>query len=111
MSTTIPSMKCADCGTIHPIGIAICPNCGSENISEYAAVPTGEIYTFSVNCFVPAGKHKARAPYVIAVVKTDENMFMTAIVDSPKPFEIKIGDKVKFRGYEDPFTPIFDLAS
>lgn len=111
MSATIPAMKCADCGTIHPQGIAVCPHCGSEKIAEYTAKPTGEVYTFSVNCFVPAGKFKTRAPYVIAVVRTDENMFMTAVVDTPKPMEIKIGDKVRFRGYEDPLTPVFELAS
>ncbi|MCB1146427.1 MAG: OB-fold domain-containing protein [Leptospiraceae bacterium] len=111
MSNTIPSMKCSDCGTVHPTGIAICPNCGSEKIAEHAGVPLGEVFTFSVNTFVPAGKFKTRAPYIIAVVKTDENMFMTAVVDSPDPMNIKIGDKVVFKEYEDELTPVFTLAA
>lgn len=108
---TFPAVKCKDCGTIHPKGVALCPGCGSENIEEYEASGEGEIYTFSVNCFVPAGKFKDRAPYVIAVIRTVENMFVTAIVDTDKPFEVKIGNRVRFRGYEDPLTPVFELAA
>lgn len=110
MSATIPAKKCSECSTIHPTGIALCPACGSDKLVDYEAQPSGEVYTFSVNCFVPAGKFKSRAPYAIAVVKTDEGMFMTAVVDMPQPLEIKIGDKVTFREYEDALTPIFSLA-
>ncbi|MCS6985184.1 MAG: OB-fold domain-containing protein [Leptospiraceae bacterium] len=107
----IPAIKCGDCGTVHPRGVAVCPACGSEKIQEYEAKGEGEIHTYTVNCFVPAGKFKDRAPYVIAVVRTVENMFLTALVDTESPFNIKIGDKVRFRHYEDPLTPVFELAS
>lgn len=108
---SIPSIQCVECKRVHPRGVSICPACGGENIQDYDAAPEGEVYTFTVNTFVPAGKFKSRAPYVIAVIKTDENMFMTALVDTPEPTAIKIGNRVKFLKYEDRFTPVFSLVS
>lgn len=111
MSSSINAVKCKDCGIVHPVGIACCPGCGSENLEPYSANPKGIVYTFSVNTFVPAGKHKARAPYVIGVIETEEKMRITAIVETPEPGKIKIGDKVVFKEYEDSITPIFTLAT
>lgn len=105
--TPIPAVKCKDCATPHPVGIAACPACGGMDLEEFAAKPTGTIYTYTVNTFVPLGKNKARAPYVIAVVETDDKMRMTAIVEMDDPNSAKIGDKVQFKAYEDKLTPVF----
>lgn len=107
MSTTIPAVKCKDCGTPHPRGIACCPACGSMQLEDYEAKGTGTIYTYTVNTFVPVGKNKARAPYCMAVVETDDKMRMTAIVEMPDANTAKIGDRVEFKHYEDKLTPIF----
>jgi uncharacterized OB-fold protein len=107
MNSTIPAVKCKDCGTPHPKGIAACPACGSMNLEDYEANGSGSIYTYTVNTFVPVGKNKARAPYCMAVIETDDKMRMTAIVEMPDPNSAKIGDRVQFKGYEDKLTPIF----
>ncbi|MCX7631859.1 MAG: OB-fold domain-containing protein [Turneriella sp.] len=110
METTIPAVKCRDCGILHPRGIACCPGCGSMQLEDYAAKGSGSIYTYTIHTFVPVGKNKARAPYCLAVIETDEKMRMTAIVETPDPNAVKIGDRVVFKGYEDKLTPIFVRA-
>jgi len=108
MSTNnIPAVKCKDCATPHPRGIAACPACGSMQLENFDASPNGSIYTYTVSTFVPVGRHKARAPYCIAVIETDQKMRMTAIVEMADPNTAKIGDKVVFKEYEDKITPIF----
>jgi len=107
MSSTIPAVKCKECGTPHPKGIAACPACGSMHLEDYAAKGSGSIYTYTVNTFVPVGKNKARAPYCMAVIETDDKMRMTAIVEMDDPNSAKIGDRVEFKTYEDKLTPVF----
>jgi len=107
MSSTIPAVKCKDCGTPHPKGIAACPACGSMNLEDYEAKGSGSIYTYTVNTFVPVGKNKARAPYCMAVIETDDKMRITGIVEMDDPNSAQIGDRVEFKMYEDKLTPVF----
>lgn len=105
-SDKLIGLKCADCGTFHPKGVVACPGCGGENLAEQESTGKGIIYTFTVMKFVPAGPHKGRAPYVIAVVETDDGMRLSAIVETDDVDAVKIGDKVSFKEF-DPETGFF----
>ena len=107
----LTGVRCGDCNFTHPTGVSICPNCGTGKITTFDYTGKGKIYTFTVSTFVPAGPHKARAPYVIAVVETEEGMRLSTIVDVADPEKVKIGDSVVFKGYEENVGPVFNAAT
>ena len=110
MSEKLKAVKCEDCGFSHPTGVACCPACGSEKIVEFESSGKGKIYTYTVSTFVPAGRHKDRAPYIVAVVETEEGVKLSTIVDGADPDKVKIGDDVVFSGYEEGTGPVFKAA-
>ena len=110
MSEKLNAVKCDDCGFKHPAGVACCPACGSMKISAFESTGKGKIYTYTISTFVPAGRHKHRAPYVVAVVETDDGVKLSTIVEGADPEKVKIGDEVVFAGYEEKTGPIFKAA-
>lgn len=90
---------CGDCGSKSPAGVPCCSHCGSENLKESLSSGRGTIYTYTVMDFVPVGRHKDRAPYVLAVVETEEGMRLSAIVESAHPHEVRIGKQVVYKEY------------
>lgn len=99
-ATELLILSCVTCGEQNPEGVTICPHCGGEDLAKKRSSGKGIVQTYSMLNFVPVGRHKDRAPYVVAVVETDEGMRVTAIVDSDTPAEVRIGDDVTFRRYE-----------
>ncbi len=110
MSEALKGLECGSCGFKHPEGISVCPRCGSAELKEFDSSGKGEIYTYTVSTFVPAGRHKHRAPYVIAVVETEEGMRLSTIVDDADVEKVKIGDKVVFDKIEEGTGPLFKVA-
>ena len=106
----LKGVKCEDCSFTHPIGVACCPACGSEKITEFNSSGKGSIFTYTVSSFVPVGRHKDRAPYVVAVVETEEGMRLSTIIDDADPENVKIGDAVAFAGFEEKTGPLFKVA-
>ena len=99
-ASKLTMLKCDSCGMLNPEGIFICPGCGGEKLSEEVSSGKGKIFTFTVMNFVPVGQHKTRAPYVLAVVETEEGMRVTAIVDMDDPSAARCEQPVSFDKYE-----------
>ncbi len=101
VETSLKMLTCNSCGKKGPVGIACCSGCGSEDLSESVSSGKGTVYTYTVMDFVPAGPHKDKAPYVLAVVETSEGLRVSAIVESSEPYQVRIGTPVVFKE----FTP------
>ena len=106
----IEATQCNSCGFLHLRGIACCPSCGSEDIAPVETDSSGIIYSLTVHTFVPAGPHKDRAPYIIAIVETQKGLRFSCIVDAEDPTSVKIGDSVKFKGFEENIGPVYILG-
>ncbi|EOQ89357.1 PF01796 domain protein [Leptospira yanagawae serovar Saopaulo str. Sao Paulo = ATCC 700523] len=49
-----------------------------------------------------------RAPYVLAIVQTEENVKLTTVIDGVLDFNsVKIGDKVRFKTNDEAIGPLF----
>src|SRR3990172_11528259 len=97
LGLTIPSLRCNKCDTVFLLKNICCPECGETEFTKTETSGRGLIYTYTVMEFVPFGPHKERAPYIIAVIHTDEKMKLTSIVETKDIDSVKINDKVQFR--------------
>lgn len=62
-----------------------CPSCGSESIETVELKQTGSIVSFTV-VHVGFGHMAKRAPYVLAIVQTEENVKLTTVIDGVLDF-------------------------
>ncbi|WP_039928208.1 Zn-ribbon domain-containing OB-fold protein [Leptospira yanagawae] len=84
-----------------------CPSCGSESIETVELKQTGSIVSFTV-VHVGFGHMAKRAPYVLAIVQTEENVKLTTVIDGVLDFNsVKIGDKVRFKTNDEAIGPLF----
>ncbi|EMY71843.1 PF01796 domain protein [Leptospira vanthielii serovar Holland str. Waz Holland = ATCC 700522] len=67
----------------------------------------GIIHSFTV-VHVGFGVMADRAPYVLAIVQTEENVKLTTVIEDVTDFHtVKIGDKVRFKNVDPKIGPIF----
>lgn len=84
-----------------------CPSCGSESIETVELKQLGTILSFTV-VYVGFGHMAKRAPYVLAIVQTEENVKLTTVIDGVTDFSsVKIGDKVRFKTNDESIGPMF----
>ncbi|MCW7491474.1 OB-fold domain-containing protein [Leptospira sp. 2 VSF19] len=84
-----------------------CPSCGSESIQKVDLKQNGTIHSFTV-VYVGFGHMATRAPYVLAIVQTEENVKLTTVIEGVTDFNaVKIGDKVRFKGTDEKIGPVF----
>ncbi|MCG6144043.1 Zn-ribbon domain-containing OB-fold protein [Leptospira bandrabouensis] len=87
--------------------LSACPSCGSESTEKVELKENGTIHSFTV-VYVGFGHMATRAPYVLAIVQTEENVKLTTVIDGVTDFStVKIGDKVRFKGTDEKIGPIF----
>ncbi|ABZ95748.1 hypothetical protein EHQ92_03240 [Leptospira biflexa] len=84
-----------------------CPSCGSESIETIELKQNGTIVSFTV-VHVGFGHMASRAPYLLAIVQTEENVKLTTIIDGVTDFgSVKIGDTVRFKESDETIGPVF----
>ncbi|MCW7488316.1 Zn-ribbon domain-containing OB-fold protein [Leptospira meyeri] len=104
---TFPGIHCKQCDFKVAEQTSGCPSCGSESIESVNLKPNGIIHSFTV-VYVGFGHMATRAPYVLAIVQTEENVKLTTVVEGVTDFStVKIGDKVRFKAIDEKIGPVF----
>ncbi|PJZ46967.1 Zn-ribbon domain-containing OB-fold protein [Leptospira brenneri] len=104
---TFSGIHCKQCDFKVAEYTSVCPSCGNEGIEKVDLKPNGIIHSFTV-VHVGFGHMANRAPYVLAIVQTEENVKLTTVIEDVTNFEeIKIGDKVQFKTWDPNIGPIF----
>lgn len=107
LTETLPGTHCKQCNFKVAELVDVCPSCGSESIETVDLKQNGIIHSFTV-VYVGFGHMADRAPYVLAIVQTEENVKLTTVVEGVTNFEsVKIGDKVRFKNVDPKIGPIF----
>lgn len=88
----LSATRCTACSAVTIARVPVCPVCFSRKVEPTVAGKTGEIVELSVTHH-PAGGFAA--PYVIALIRTSEQLTLFAPLDGP-PASFKAGDKVRF---------------
>ncbi len=91
-----------------------CPSCLSDDLGYVAAKGTGEIYTLTTQMAGPPSGFEDLLPYVIAVIRLDEDVQMMSNIIGPGALSARIGDRVQVDFHPVPGTdtvlPVFRLA-
>ena len=72
--------KCGNCGKVYFPARSFCPECRRASMGkmeEYYVCRTGKVFSFSVVHEAPEANNLQK-PYVVAMVKTDDNVMITA---------------------------------
>ncbi|MCG6147191.1 hypothetical protein EHQ96_06370 [Leptospira levettii] len=84
-----------------------CPSCGSESVETVELKQSGTIVSYTI-VYIGFGHMAKRAPYVLAIVQTEENVKLTTVIEDVTDFaNVKIGDKVRFKAMDEKIGPVF----
>lgn len=86
--------KCKKCGKVLFPPRLICPNCGAKEFVKVRLSNAGKIITFTIIRVAPE-QFTTEAPYVVAVVETEDGVRVTTRIADCKPEEVEIGQPVK----------------
>lgn len=89
--------KCCNCGKIYFPGRSFCPSCRRASLGKiegYDVCRTGKVYSFSIVHEAPDFNNLLK-PYVIAMVKTDDGVMITAQLVDVDPSKVEIGMPVR----------------
>lgn len=76
---------------------ALCPSCGSTQLTWTPSVGVGTVYAVSVHHKAPRPELATRVPYAIALVDLDEGVRMLARVDTGDASSVVVGQRVRWR--------------
>lgn len=100
---------CKSCNLKIAESMFACPNCGSDHIETIPLKEQGSVYTFTV-VHVGFGHMAEKAPYVLAIVETEENIKLTTVLEDADVNQVVIGKKVKFKRNDEKIGPVFQPA-
>ncbi|MBL0954285.1 MAG: OB-fold domain-containing protein [Leptospira sp.] len=84
-----------------------CPSCGSDSVETVELKQSGTILSYTI-VYIGFGHMAERAPYVLAIVQTEENVKLTTVIEGVVDFgTVKIGDKVRFKAIDEKIGPVF----
>ena len=92
----LKASKCGNCGKISFPPRSVCPECHRRSIGKMQEVQLsgkGEVYSFSVVHDAPAQFLNQR-PYVVALIRLDEGVMLTAQIIDVEPGDVRIGMRV-----------------
>ena len=94
--------KCTNCGYVAFPPRLICPECGQKSFQMITLKPEGKILTYTI-IRVGSDVFSRETPYAIAIIETNDNVKLMAMVADTKVDDVKIGSKVKlvFRKIQD----------
>lgn len=89
--------RCGSCGKMFFPPRSVCPDCRRKSIGKMEKVRLkgeGEIFSYSVVHDAPS-QLEILKPYVMAMIKLDEGIMITAQVIDCEPTEVDIGMRVR----------------
>ena len=89
--------KCPECGKVFFPKRSMCPLCRRASIGkmiEYKVERKGAVYTYSVVYDVPEA-NKRMQPYVVGMIRTDDDILLTAQIVDVDPENVEIGMRVQ----------------
>ncbi len=101
---------CEACAKFHFYPRAVCPHCGSTQLTWQAVSGAGEVYSFTVVHRAPSKGFEELLPYVVAVVALDEGPHLMTRLTHVSPEAVHIGLRVTvaFEKQDDETTlPVF----
>lgn len=91
----IYATKCKECGEIYFPPQADCNKCLSSNVEWIQLSDIGVVETFVASYLKPQGFEHYEVPYIIAIVRTNENVKIMGFIQEHDYKDIKVGMKVK----------------
>ncbi len=89
--------RCGSCGKVTFPPRHVCPICHRRSMGKmekFRLSGKGEVYSFSLVHDAPAA-FELQKPYIVAMIKMDEGVMMTAQLSDCEYAEVKIGMRVK----------------
>ncbi len=104
---------CEDCCTVVWYPRAHCTRCGSARLRWQPSAGLGTVYTFTVVRQHPHPFHRARLPYVTALVDLDEGFRVLTELVGVAPEAVAIGQRVAitWEDHEELAIPLFTTAA
>ena len=90
-------VKCGKCGKIFFPKRSICPECRRASVGKmepYMLKDRGEVFTYSIIHETPFENNNIK-PYAVAMIRTDDNVLITAQLVDAELEKIKIGMRVR----------------
>ncbi len=87
--------KCTNCGQLFYPPSAMCPHCQNMKFEWAKLSGKGKVFSFIVVRRASHPGFAKDAPYVVAIIETDEGTRMTSNVIGCKPEDVKIGMPVE----------------
>jgi uncharacterized OB-fold protein len=91
----IYATRCRKCGQTYYPPQADCSKCLASDMEYFEVANEGEIVTFVASYLVPQGFENYQIPYIIAIVKTSNELKLMGFVEGIDYKNIKVGMKVK----------------
>lgn len=98
----LEASKCKGCGKVNFPPRLVCSECKSREFETIKISDEGKILTYTV-IRVGSDVFSRETPYAIAIIETNDNVKLMAMVADTKIEDVKIGSKVKlvFRKIQD----------
>jgi len=93
--------KCASCGEMGLGNLDVCPNCGSENLSQSPLGDSGTLYTYTIVRHRPPGNYRGPAefkPFGLGLVEIDGVIRIMAPL-LPAIDDLRIGMPLRLHPY------------
>ena len=88
-------VRCTNCKKLFIPPKYACPNCGNTSFEEVNYTGKGKIHTYAI-IRIPPESHKDQAPYIVAVIKLKEGLFVTGRLLNWDEGKVEIGAQVMF---------------
>jgi len=98
----LEASKCKSCGKVNFPPRLVCAECKSREFETIKISDEGKILTYTI-IRVGSDVFSRETPYAIAIIETNDNVKLMAMVADTKVEDVKIGSKVKlvFRKIQD----------
>lgn len=82
--------KCRRCGRVTVPERPVCPGCGASDMETVKLSGRGEVYSYTVMYKVPDSFERS-VPYVVALVRLEEEVLISAQITDADPDEVMVG--------------------
>jgi uncharacterized OB-fold protein len=98
----LEASKCTGCGKINFPPRLVCPKCGKREFETIRLSDEGKILTYTI-IRVGSDTFSRETPYAVAIIETNDDAKLMAMIADTKLDEVSIGKKVKlvFRKIQD----------
>ncbi|WP_166880564.1 Zn-ribbon domain-containing OB-fold protein [Salinibacterium sp. ZJ450] len=87
--------RCPDCGMTQYHYRALCANCMSDNVEDFASSGDGTVWTYSVVYRNNSPNYADKTPYVVALIELEGGVKVVSNVVGGDPEAVTFGTKVE----------------